>query len=515
MEQHTTVAQQAIPDSQKNAIADPPYRILSYPYAEGRKYLCTTCNKAFKRHEHLRRHLATHTGQKSHVCSYPSCMKRFSRSDELKRHYKIHFKLKKNKKTRNNVTTNASTTKAKKLADNSQIVSGNFLVSDSNRVSKLAKQQTPSFTPNFQASSSLSNNTSIYANGNPMAGHGLSSSIMSQPSLPNLVMNKNPIQLPVPVPLQQSQQSLGLSSGLPPMSIDRVSTSATPVLPRVMPPPLSMPQASGSLLTSLPPVITSAPNSVSNSVSHSTLVSPTASSTNLRFGSSTSLANNLTTALSDYQKQEHRPFTSGTPLPMSSLPSFSANTSNVNEATPESTTSPTPASTNSAPSPAATSVSSVNSQSFCRSSFSTLPNPTSFTTSNQLGKPTFPSTMNLDTQNRGIGFTNSKGSLPSLTTTFGSFPPNSAKTVSPVFAPLTNSNTQSMNTTDKIMSKIPSNSLGHRSVKFSFHDEDYDESTTSKDYNVPPVAPVSSTGAEFQQPTNNQLPSFKNILNGV
>ena len=522
MEQHTTVAQQVMVNTQQNAVADPPYRILSYPYAEGRKYLCTTCNKAFKRHEHLRRHLATHTGQKSHVCTYPSCLKRFSRSDELKRHYKIHFKVK-TKKTRNNANANANANapRVKKLVDNNKSSSANFLGSESNKVSKLPKQTSP-FTPTFQATTSLTTNTNIYASGSSVGGQGMPTSIMTQPSLPNLVLNKNPIQLPMPMPMTQSS---GFSSGLPSVSIDRINISATPLLPRMMPPPLSVPQIHGSLSNSLPPVITSDPTSVANSVPHSTLVSPTVSSTNLRFGSSTSLANNLTTALSDYQKQEHRPFGFSTPLHTNSpIPSTSAITNsdtsvnttvlNLNETSPESTTSPTPASTNSAPSPAATSVSSVNSQSFSRSSFSTLPNPSSFSSAGPLGKPTFPSTVNLDTQNRGFGFTHSKGSLPSLSTTFGSLPPTT-NNASPIFAPLTNPNTSGMNTTNKIMNGIPSTSVGHRSVKFSFHDEEYDETTTPKTSNIPPIAPALSHGVEPQQSINNQLPSFKNILNGV
>ncbi|XBW35550.1 hypothetical protein QEN19_001125 [Hanseniaspora menglaensis] len=56
-----------------------------------RRYQCLKCSKSFKRHEHLKRHIITHTGEKMFKCDYPFCKKRFSRSDEVKRHYKIHL----------------------------------------------------------------------------------------------------------------------------------------------------------------------------------------------------------------------------------------------------------------------------------------------------------------------------------------------------------------------------------------------------------------------------------------
>lgn len=65
------------------------------PYKQGsatneRRYQCLKCSKLFKRHEHLKRHIITHTGEKLFKCDYPLCKKKFSRSDEVKRHYKIH-----------------------------------------------------------------------------------------------------------------------------------------------------------------------------------------------------------------------------------------------------------------------------------------------------------------------------------------------------------------------------------------------------------------------------------------
>lgn len=84
------------------------------PYKQGavvndRRYQCLKCSKSFKRHEHLKRHIITHTGEKLFKCDYPFCNKKFSRSDEVKRHYKIHLTntiehkiMKQNKKHKSN-----------------------------------------------------------------------------------------------------------------------------------------------------------------------------------------------------------------------------------------------------------------------------------------------------------------------------------------------------------------------------------------------------------------------------
>jgi hypothetical protein len=48
----------------------------------------TSCTRAFKRAEHLRRHLRTHTSERPFVCD--ACDKRFARSDNLAQHMRVH-----------------------------------------------------------------------------------------------------------------------------------------------------------------------------------------------------------------------------------------------------------------------------------------------------------------------------------------------------------------------------------------------------------------------------------------
>ncbi|KAL3480337.1 regulatory protein brlA [Aspergillus californicus] len=51
------------------------------------------CNGRFKRQEHLKRHMKSHSKDKPHVCWVPGCHRAFSRSDNLNAHYtKTHSK---------------------------------------------------------------------------------------------------------------------------------------------------------------------------------------------------------------------------------------------------------------------------------------------------------------------------------------------------------------------------------------------------------------------------------------
>lgn len=48
------------------------------------------CGWSFKRFEHLKRHLMTHSGEKPFVCEFPGCGKSFGRSDNFAAHARIH-----------------------------------------------------------------------------------------------------------------------------------------------------------------------------------------------------------------------------------------------------------------------------------------------------------------------------------------------------------------------------------------------------------------------------------------
>jgi len=49
------------------------------------------CNRTFKRSEHLKRHIRSHTGERPFKCDFPGCEKTFSRSDNMNQHWRIHL----------------------------------------------------------------------------------------------------------------------------------------------------------------------------------------------------------------------------------------------------------------------------------------------------------------------------------------------------------------------------------------------------------------------------------------
>ncbi|CAJ0837156.1 11480_t:CDS:2 [Entrophospora sp. SA101] len=50
------------------------------------------CSWSFKRLEHLKRHMITHTGERKYTCIHPGCGKRFGRSDNFAAHSRTHYK---------------------------------------------------------------------------------------------------------------------------------------------------------------------------------------------------------------------------------------------------------------------------------------------------------------------------------------------------------------------------------------------------------------------------------------
>ncbi|KAL6308834.1 STE like transcription factor-domain-containing protein [Sparassis latifolia] len=62
------------------------------PFPRTKAFVCPlfSCGRMFKRTEHLKRHLRTHTLERPYQCQ--RCRKRFSRSDNLNQHYRVHLR---------------------------------------------------------------------------------------------------------------------------------------------------------------------------------------------------------------------------------------------------------------------------------------------------------------------------------------------------------------------------------------------------------------------------------------
>lgn len=90
-----------------NGLNSPPARTNAAPY-QIKTYTCPlpTCGRLFKRLEHLKRHVRTHTMERPYSCTV--CGKRFSRSDNLAQHRKTHERGLNNSPTPSDDGTNSS-----------------------------------------------------------------------------------------------------------------------------------------------------------------------------------------------------------------------------------------------------------------------------------------------------------------------------------------------------------------------------------------------------------------------
>ncbi|CAI5760371.1 unnamed protein product [Candida verbasci] len=70
-----------------------------------RKHVCKVCTRSFTTSGHLARHNRIHTGERKHLCPWPTCNARFARQDNCMQHYKTHTNGK-NKRRSNNVNNN-------------------------------------------------------------------------------------------------------------------------------------------------------------------------------------------------------------------------------------------------------------------------------------------------------------------------------------------------------------------------------------------------------------------------
>ncbi|KAJ7815826.1 hypothetical protein B0H13DRAFT_1522956, partial [Mycena leptocephala] len=56
-----------------------------FPATPSRPFPCDSCAISFERHHDLKRHKATHNGERPYICN-GGCNKTFTRKDALKRH---------------------------------------------------------------------------------------------------------------------------------------------------------------------------------------------------------------------------------------------------------------------------------------------------------------------------------------------------------------------------------------------------------------------------------------------
>lgn len=74
-------------DKIKYNIHEPHYELKQQKNGR-RKYKCRECDKLFKKADHYKVHMTTHTGEKKYACEF--CPKRFARSYVLMYHRRVH-----------------------------------------------------------------------------------------------------------------------------------------------------------------------------------------------------------------------------------------------------------------------------------------------------------------------------------------------------------------------------------------------------------------------------------------
>ncbi|KAJ7635125.1 hypothetical protein FB45DRAFT_830731 [Roridomyces roridus] len=74
-----------VPETYNPSFVPPPQYAGDYPASPARPYPCDSCALSFDRHHDLKRHRATHAGDRPYVCN-GGCEKTFTRKDALKRH---------------------------------------------------------------------------------------------------------------------------------------------------------------------------------------------------------------------------------------------------------------------------------------------------------------------------------------------------------------------------------------------------------------------------------------------
>lgn len=138
------------------------YQFKAVKQQQKHKHVChySFCGWSFKRHEHLKRHMLVHTGERPHQCHFLGCGKSFSRSDNFHAHYRTHTKTK--------ICATAHTKKKSAAVTTvSAAVTGgvtNTLDDSSGQYSFLTNQQcSNSISPNKNAASSIAATAAVVA----------------------------------------------------------------------------------------------------------------------------------------------------------------------------------------------------------------------------------------------------------------------------------------------------------------------------------------------------------------